>query len=196
VLGVREVAFLDYSDGDLDQAAPAEAIGRIVGHLRRVRPRVVVTFSPDGHYGHPDHIAISQLTQAAAVMAADASYADPDHQAAHRVAKLYYLVDSLALVAQFQALAGGISMTVDGVERRHVGWQEWAITTRIDATDHWRTAWQAIRCHESQLPSLEPLDGLADDTLRHLFGHGTFYRAYSLVNGGRQVEHDLFAGLR
>jgi hypothetical protein len=25
---------------------------------------------------------------------------------------------------------------------------------------------------------------------------GTFYRAFSLVNGGRKIETDLFAGLR
>src|SRR5262245_19831855 len=56
-LGVREVSFLDYVDGFLDRADPIEAIGRIVGHLRRVKPQVVITFGPDGAYGHPDHIA-------------------------------------------------------------------------------------------------------------------------------------------
>lgn len=63
-LGVREVSFLDYVDGDLDQADPAEATGRIVAQLRRVRPHVVITFGPDGAYGHPDHIAICQFTTA------------------------------------------------------------------------------------------------------------------------------------
>jgi len=65
VLGVHEVNFLDYSDGDLDQVNVAEAIARIVDHLRRVKPHVVITFGPEGAYGHPDHIAISQLTTAA-----------------------------------------------------------------------------------------------------------------------------------
>jgi LmbE family N-acetylglucosaminyl deacetylase len=195
-LGVREVAFLDYRDGDLDQAHPTEAIGRIVRHLRRVRPQVVVTFSPDGHYGHPDHIAISQLTNAAAVVAADASHVDADRQAPHRLAKLYYLVDSLDMVAQVQELAGGISMLVDGVERRHIGWQDWAITTRIDAAAHWRTVWQAVLCHQSQLPTLGPIAELPEATHQRLWGRNTYYRAFSLVNGGRQVEGDLFAGLR
>jgi len=48
VLGIRRVDFLDYIDGDLDQAPPAEAIAKIVGHVRRVRPDVVITFGPDG----------------------------------------------------------------------------------------------------------------------------------------------------
>ena len=37
--------------------------------IRRIRPQVVFTFPPDGAYGHPDHIAISQFTAAALVCA-------------------------------------------------------------------------------------------------------------------------------
>ena len=36
VLGVREVNFLDYYDGDLDQVNVAEAVARIADNLRRV----------------------------------------------------------------------------------------------------------------------------------------------------------------
>jgi LmbE family N-acetylglucosaminyl deacetylase len=68
----RQVEFLDYIDGDLDQADPAEAIGQIVSHIRRIQPQVIVTFGPDRSYGHPDHIAISQFTSAAVVCAAAA----------------------------------------------------------------------------------------------------------------------------
>src|SRR5262245_4684681 len=53
VLGIREVQFLDYRDGDLDQVNVAEAVARIAGHLRRVRPHIVITFGPEGAYGHP-----------------------------------------------------------------------------------------------------------------------------------------------
>ena len=87
-LGVREVSFLDYVDGDLDQADPSQVIGQIAAQLRRVRPHVVVTFGPDGIYGHPDHIAISQFTTAATVAAADAGYGAGDLPP-HRVSKLY-----------------------------------------------------------------------------------------------------------
>src|SRR5580765_6513760 len=81
-LGLREVRFLDYPDGALDQVDAAEAIEKIAGHLRRVRPHVVITFGPDGAYGHPDHIAISQLTTAAVVRAAGTDFS---------VSKLYYI---------------------------------------------------------------------------------------------------------
>ena len=65
VLGVHDVSLLDYHDQALDSAAPHRAIADIAAHLRRVRPDVVVTFGPDGAYGHPDHIAICQFTTAA-----------------------------------------------------------------------------------------------------------------------------------
>src|SRR5262249_22162753 len=61
VLGVREVSLLDYRDGYLDRANPAEVVGAIAAHVRHVRPDVVITFGPDGAYGHPDHVAISQF---------------------------------------------------------------------------------------------------------------------------------------
>src|SRR6266498_45642 len=43
-LGLHEVCFLDYIDGDVDQAVPQEIIGKIVSQIRRVKPQVVVTF--------------------------------------------------------------------------------------------------------------------------------------------------------
>ena len=68
-LGLSEVSLLGFRDQYLDRANPHEAITAIVQHIRRVHPQVVVTFGPEGAYGHPDHVAISQFTTAA-VMAA------------------------------------------------------------------------------------------------------------------------------
>lgn len=195
-LGVQQLDILDYVDGDLDQADPAEAIANIVAIVRRVQPQVVVTFAPDGVYGHPDHIAISQCTTAALVAAADARYADTHGAPPHRVAKLYYLSTSIDLARDYQAVFGDLAMLIDGEERRIVVWPDWAITTRVDATAHWQTVWQAVLCHRTQLPGYEALKALPVETHQRLWGCQTYYRAFSLVNGGRQVEHDLFAGLR
>lgn len=192
-LGLHEVAFLDYIDGQLDQAEPREAIARIVAHVRRVRPHVVVTFPPDGIYGHPDHIAISQFTSAALVCAADASYDVPGGLAAYRVPKFYYAVDSQWLVDTVEGAMGRITMTVDGVAREHTGWADWAITTRVDATAHWHTAFQAVLCHQTQVQGIvEALANVPDDVQARLWGSQALYRVYSLVNGGRQVEDDVF----
>ncbi|MFW6079358.1 MAG: hypothetical protein ACODAE_07050, partial [Gemmatimonadota bacterium] len=85
---------------------------------------------------------------------------------------------------------------VDGVERHARPWPEWSITTRIDTGDHWETVWRAIQCHETQMAVYERLGELTPEHHEALWGRQTFYRAYSVVNGGREPETDLFAGLR
>lgn len=197
VLGVREVRFLDYLDRDLDQADPGEVIAKLAGHLRRVRPQVVVSFGPDGGYGHPDHIAISQFATAAVVLAADAGHApEGTTEPAHRVAKLYYLAWSQAKWAAYQAAFKKLTTTVDGTERQAAPWPDWAITTAVDTAAHWPTVWRAVTCHETQMTIYGPLKELSEEHHRGLWGTLEFYRAFSLVNGGRQREHDLFEGLR
>ena len=37
-LGLQEVSFLEYIDGDVDQAEPMEIIAKITKHIRRIRP--------------------------------------------------------------------------------------------------------------------------------------------------------------
>ena len=195
-LGLHEVTFLDYIDGDVDQAEPQEIIGKIVAHIRRIQPQVVVTFGPDGAYGHPDHIALSQFTNAALVCAADRNYEDANAQAPHRVSKFYYMIDSMGIVNLANEAFGGISMEIDGVTRSHVGWADWQITTWLDNSSAIDRVQQAMLCHTSQIPGYHPLDEWSPAELMKIFGSGHFYRAFSLVNGGRKVETDLFEGLR
>ena len=195
VLGLREVNFLGYQDGDLDQADPDEAIAKIVAHLRRIRPQVVVTFDPWGIYGHPDHIAISQLATSAAVAAANPAY-DRVDGLPHQVSKLYYRAVSQAEQNAYEVAFGELIMTIDGVERRTVSWPEWSITTCVDTSAYSAQVWEAVACHQSQLPGYEALRQLPAKYHEYLWGKQTYYRAFSTVNGGREVERDLFAGLR
>jgi LmbE family N-acetylglucosaminyl deacetylase len=196
VLGVRRVDFLDYIDGDLDQADPIEAVAKIVGHIRRERPSVVVSFDPVGSYGHPDHIAICQFTQTAIVCAADSSYIDPTRAAPHRVSKLYYMADTQALMDAYVAVFGDVVMRVDDVDRLPTPWPDWAVTSQIDCASYWPTVWKAIACHQSQLPGYSHIKQWVDTHDAAVFSRQTFYRAVSLVKRGRRVENDLFEGLR
>ncbi len=99
-------------------------------------------------------------------------------------------------MAAYQAAFGDLVMEIDGVERRVVPWEDWAITTRIDTRAHWRHVWRAVKCHRSQLPGYESLLRLSEEHQQAMWAEQTFYRAFSLVNGGREVESDLFEGLR
>ncbi len=192
VLGLGQVHLLNFIDGDLDQADPRDIVPKIAALLRQVRPQVVVTFDPKGSYGHPDHIAICQFTHAALVLAADTCAnieGDP-----HQVLKLYYLVDTREDMEVYQSIFGELRMVIDGQERCAMPWEEWAITTRIDTSAYRDLVWQSVSCHRSQIPSSDGLrQALATS---NLWMNQTFYRAMSLVNSGRAIEDDLFAGIR
>lgn len=75
-------------------------------------------------------------------------------------------------------------------------WPEWAVTTRVDTADQWETVWEAVRCHASQIAVYQRLAELTPEHHAALWGRQTFYRVFSRVNGGRETEDDLFAGLR
>lgn len=196
-LGLQDVSLLDYPDGALDRVDPAAAIEKIAGHLRRVRPQVVITFGPDGAYGHPDHIAISQLTTAAIACAADPAFGGgrvPGEP--HRVSKLYFIAWDAKKWAAYEAALKKLAITVDGVERQAVPWPDWAITTSIDARPVWRTVWCAVSCHKTQMAIYGKFETLAEEHQMALWGTQTFIRVFSSVNGGRAQETDLFEGLR
>jgi len=201
VLGLNDLAFLDYQDGQLAQVDPLEAVEKLVGHLRRFRPQVVITFDPFGGYGHPDHIAVCQWSTAAIVAAADpgfsAGYASsPLPGSPHRVSKLYYMVATQAGMESYQDAFGQLVLEVDGQERTARGWEQWAITTRIDTGSYWQQVWRAISCHQSQLPGYEVLIAMPEERRKKLMSEESFYRVFSLVDGGQSLEEDLFAGLR
>jgi len=196
-LGIREVSVLDYEDGHLEAANPREAIKRIAAALRRVQPEVVVTFGPDGAYGHPDHIAISQFATAAIVAAADGGFITNDGaaQEPHSVSKLYYQAWTRSTWAAYEAGIKKLSSTVGGVERLATPWPDWAITTVIDTRHVWPTVWRAVSCHASQIAAYEALKDLSPEHHQCLWGRQSFYRAMSTVNGGRAPETDLFDGI-
>jgi LmbE family N-acetylglucosaminyl deacetylase len=201
VLGVREVVLLNYPDGAVDRVECAVAIRDIVAHIRRIRPHVVLTFGPEGAYGHPDHIAISQFTTAATVCAADADYGrhDESHEASlppHRVRKLHYLAWRRNKWEVYQAAFRKLTSMVDGVERQAIPWADWAVTTEIDTSLSRAVVWKAVCCHQTQMSIYERLEQLTEEQQQALWGSQEFYRAYSSVNGGRKLETDLFEGLR
>ena len=181
VLGIRTITLLGYADGCVDQAAPDDAIAAIARELRRVQPDVVVTFGPDGAYGHPDHIAISQFTAAAVASAS--------------VSKFYYLAWNAAAWAAYEAAFKKLTATVDGVERQATPWPDWALTTVVDTRAACDTVRRAVTCHQSQVGAYAALQALDRSGQEALWGSQSFYRVFSAVNGGRARESDLFEGI-
>jgi LmbE family N-acetylglucosaminyl deacetylase len=187
VLGVQEVTVLGYPDGAVDTIGASAAQETIASHIARIKPHVVITFGPDGAYGHPDHIAISQLTSAAILRAANRDFA---------VAKLYHIAWSAPTWAAYQSALKSLTYKVDGVERRVVPVPDWGVTTRIDTQGVWPVVWRAVQCHHTQMSVYKNLATLPDEHHRALWGVQEFYRVFSLVGAVRARESDLFEGLR
>jgi LmbE family N-acetylglucosaminyl deacetylase len=195
ILAIHDLSLLRFPDGGLATTDPAALIAQIAQAVRRIRPHVVVTFGPDGATGHPDHMALSQLTTAALFCAADPTYRTSEGEAAHRAPKLYYLAPTRARLDAYEQIFGDSAMTVDGRRRAVPGWPEWAISASINAKAYVEQVRRAIACYRSQLPLLDTLGRLAPNIHTELWGTTTFYRVYSLVNPEQQHEIDLFAGV-
>jgi N-acetyl-1-D-myo-inositol-2-amino-2-deoxy-alpha-D-glucopyranoside deacetylase len=187
----RENAFWNT---DVDTAAPY-----LVEIVRETRPQVLITYDPDGGYGHPDHIQAHRVAMRAAELAADASYR-PDLGPAHSVAKIYWnRVPRPVAEAAFARLRAegtdfpGIAAIDDvpGVV------DESLITAAIDGDPEWaaRKA-AAMRAHVTQIAVDGPFFALSNDLGQPIFT--TEY--YQLVKGTPGApagvrETDLFAGV-
>ncbi|HSM39069.1 MAG TPA: PIG-L family deacetylase [Candidatus Limnocylindrales bacterium] len=92
LLGYRDSGMMGTPSNDRPeafwQADLDEATRRLVEIVRRVRPAVIVTYDPNGNYGHPDHINAHRIAAAAWEAAADPDRY-PDAGEPHAVAKFY-----------------------------------------------------------------------------------------------------------
>jgi len=93
VLGVSEVVFLGYDDGQLQ---PTLELRRDLVHLiRRYRPEVVIAGDPtrvfwdDSYINHPDHRAAAQAAVDAVAPASEMPLLWPEVGAPHRVRQVY-----------------------------------------------------------------------------------------------------------
>ena len=102
-LDLKEVHFLGYRDSgmpgmeanqhpDAQINHPIEEVaGRVVKHIRAIKPDVVITFDPIGGYKHPDHIHIHKATVLAFANADDETFY-PEHGEGFKPQALYFQV--------------------------------------------------------------------------------------------------------
>jgi N-acetyl-1-D-myo-inositol-2-amino-2-deoxy-alpha-D-glucopyranoside deacetylase len=169
---------------DVDEAARA-----LVEVILEVRPQVLVTYDPDGGYGHPDHIQAHRIAMRAAELAADAGWAIPKVYW-NRVPRTVADEAFARLQADLPGLPFGKAATVDDVPGVVA---DERITTVIDGTAHAAAKAAAMAAHATQIDVAEPYFALSNELAQPLFT--TEY--YELVRGDRPdgTESDLFAGL-
>jgi LmbE family N-acetylglucosaminyl deacetylase len=213
-LGVDTLHFLDYRDSGMEgspenkdpralaMADPDEAVGKIVAHIRRERPDVVVTFDETGGYGHPDHVAIHHHTRLAFSAAADPSHYPGQIEAGlapHQAKKLYYTAIPWrffrAVMEKMKELGIEFPEFLSQRQNQPFGLPDDACTTNIYVKDCWDTKQAAVQCHASQLNPDSIFAKLPPDIMRDLQTWECFQLAEACASGG-EGAHDLFAGLR
>lgn len=207
-LGINELIFLGYRDSGMagtpendDPRAfaniPAgEVVPRLVGIIRRLRPQVIVTFDPNGGYGHPDHIAIHNHTVAAFHAAADpARY--PEQGPPWQPARLFYTVLPRSLFQQMRSkmIALGLDTSqFDHFEENSMGWPDEQINVTLDVTATVEAKWSALHCHRTQFGPDSPLRQVPQETVKQMMRQEFFVLAWPQPESDLQLP-DLFAGL-
>lgn len=180
-------------------ADPAEAVGAVVAIIRELRPHVVVTYDPQGGYGHPDHIRAHEVTTAAV-----AASAGPDHPGESWVVpKLYWTVLARSAIgvaidelAQTELPADWIRVTA---EEFPFTYADADIDAAVHAPESRAAKVAALRAHRTQV-SVEP-GGRAFALSNHVAmpistsEHFVLAAGTSGTSDGEGWEVDLLAGL-
>jgi LmbE family N-acetylglucosaminyl deacetylase len=211
ILGLKEVIFLGYRDSGMpgmeaNQHPDAqinhpidEVAGRVVQHIRELKPDIVITFDPIGGYKHPDHIHIQRATTLAFEKADDASF-HPQAGAPFKPAALYYQVFPrwfLRWMTRLMPLAGkdptkwGRNGDINLKELAEV---DFPVHVRLDIRSVAEIKGLASAQHASQGGG-QMRRGLMGFVTRVFGEREDFMRAYPPVNGDFRRQTDLFAGL-
>lgn len=179
------------------------AAARLAAIIREVCPTVVVTYDPQGSYGHPDHIQAHRVAMRAVELAAD-SAADVEGPP-WQVAKVYWTVTSASemregIRAMREAGESGFDDWDPDGELPPMAVPDDEIAAVIQASEFVTNKIAGWRAYVSQVPADSPMLRWADQP-----GSRQFWAAesYKLVAGvaapdpddpsGR--ESDLFAGV-
>jgi LmbE family N-acetylglucosaminyl deacetylase len=190
ILGVEWLQFLDLEDGGVAAALGAEAeektLEKIVRAIRELRPQKVITFGPDGLYGHEDHIAIGQLaTKACAMAGAPVENAFPQQLrealTAHRVPELYYATVPQGYYSNLiaQLAQSGSETHLWGIPPEQFGVPPEEITLALDITPFLDRKLAALRCHRTQLDDSHAFTKLTRELAVRIFSHEFFRREYA-----------------
>lgn len=210
-LGLKDVIYLGYRDsgmpGSEDNKHPNaqvfhsvdEVAGRVVKHIRELKPDVVLTFDPIGGYKHPDHIHIHQATVLAFEKADDASF-HPEAGSPFKPRALYFQVFPrwfLKWATRLMPLFGqdptkfGKNKDINLKELAEVNFP---VHARLDIRSVAAIKSEAGACHSSQGGG-QMRRGLMGFVTKVFGEHEDYMRSYPPVGGGFKRLGDLFDGI-
>jgi N-acetyl-1-D-myo-inositol-2-amino-2-deoxy-alpha-D-glucopyranoside deacetylase len=173
---------------DVDEAARL-----LLDVIRETRPQVLVTYDPNGFYGHPDHIQAHRVAMRAAELAA-AEGIGP--------AKIYWTaVPRSTLEAGIEHFAGSAHnpfANVTSADELPFGTPDEDIAACVDAREFADSKIEAVQAHATQIPANYWMLSVASNFGAEFMGI-EFYQLAEGVRGSgdgpNRWETDLFAGL-
>ena len=210
ILGISQHHFLGYRDSGmmgsdcnshadcLWQADFMEATARLIRLIRRHRPEVMTIYDPFGGYGHPDHIQVHRIGQAAYFGAEDTRrFPLEEGEALWSPAKLYMSTWPRSRVETMirARLEAGLITEEEAKESEGWGTPDEDITTLVDVTPWVGKKVAALRAHRTQIPEDWFMLQVPDKDAPAVLGIEAFQRLYSRVDAPFR-EFDLFEALR
>jgi LmbE family N-acetylglucosaminyl deacetylase len=197
ILGLQPPILLRYPDGKVGEVDPEVLAGQIAAEIRRLRPRVVLTFDENGGYGHPDHLAVYHATRRAVELAAKPA----EGLAPHRIDKLYATAYPRSLFAEIEAgfAAAGIPPidfgAVQTIANTEIGTPDQRVTTVVPVDRFFARRWESLLAHRTQYGPDNPFIAVGVETARRWLTTDVFRRIIPAPVGPLPDEDDLWAGL-
>jgi N-acetyl-1-D-myo-inositol-2-amino-2-deoxy-alpha-D-glucopyranoside deacetylase len=166
-LGASAAECLDYPDGDLagvDEAQAARALSLLI---TREQPELVISFSEEGLYWHPDHLAVSRLLEGALALLDGGA-------PTWLYGATWPQEHASRLVSQMRAR--GLPTDLWGLEPDAFGAAPDAITTSLDVRPFLPAKLAALRAYASQVGPDHVLGALPDDLAEEFLGREYFVR--------------------
>jgi LmbE family N-acetylglucosaminyl deacetylase len=197
ILGVDRQEFLGYRDSGMAgapsnddarafHAAPLDkAARRVATFLREERPDVVVTYTPDGTYWHPDHVKAHRTTLAALDLVAAEGWSP---------AKFYMHAVPRSAVLGIERRARESSAELPIEVGQIVGIPDEEITTDVDVSAFLEQKRAAFLAHLSQYEPDSPFSTIAAQIFEATLGTERFILARGAL-GEPRPERNLFAGV-
>lgn len=204
-LGVEKVIFLGYRDSGMDgtpenehpeafmRADRDEVVERLVEIIREVKPHIVITFEPNGGYGHPDHIAIHQHTVTAFHKAALRDYNSHLGEAWQAERLIYTAIPKSFFIELRSRLRdlGEDTSDLDQFEGDDNFWSDDLVDVEIDVSEVIEKKWSALHCHQTQFGPDNLFRRLPDNEAKELMSREYFAIAWP-ENQGTVSRSDLF----
>lgn len=207
-LGIQDVEILGYRDSGMEGAEDNnnpdayvmadrdEVVARLVGFIRSLKPEVVITFDPDGAYGHPDHIAIHHHTVAAVAAARDETRY-PEAGPVWSPRRLFFTAISKARFTEMRTRLAAMGVDTSAFDREDmpiIGQEDDEIDVTMDVRETVAAKRAALKCHATQFGPDNFMTQLAGDVADDLMSLESFtlWWGTPIPEGD---ETDLFAGL-